>query len=400
MNIQIDLKEKLRVCIIGGGNAAHTLAALFPSRGILTNVLAAHGNEADHMAKGIAEQGYIVAEFAEHNEPSGTVIGTPEKISADAAKVIPGSDVLILPLPSFAYPSVLKELKPYLHKGMYIGVTPGQGGFDWVAREILGDLVDDLVLFSILPMPFNCRITDYGKRVEVQELKQRYRVGVQPVSATESVIKLNERLFGATESCGSFLSATLYPINAIIHPARLYTLCKNWQVGEVFAENPLFYEQMTTAACEVMESLNQELLDIADALTSQGMEDIEIPHIYDFLTRYVYNDDAPDLLTFFRTNSAYRGFQCPFKEVSKGDGWEPDFSNRYFTEDIPLGLCLYKGVADIVNINTPMIDTVISWAQEHMGKEYIVNTKLSGRDIIETNAPQRFGIHTLAELKS
>ena len=398
MNTNTHLKDNPRVCVIGGGNAAHVLAALLPSRGIPTNILASYGDEAERMARGVAEQGYIVAEFAAHNDPSGTVIGTPENISANAADVVPGSDVLIFPLPSFAYPGVLKELKPYLRKGMFIGVTPGQGGFDWVAREILGDLVNDLVLFSILPMPFNCRITDYGKRVEVQELKKRYRVGVLPASATDSVIALNEKLFGATESCGHFLSSTLYPVNAIIHPARLYTLCKDWQPGKALPDNPLFYEQMTDAAGELMDALNQELLTIADALTSQGMDNIHVPHIYDFLTRYVYADDSPDLATFFRTNPGYRGFRCPFKKVTNGNGWEPDFSNRYFTEDIPLGLCIYKGVADIAAVKTPVIDTVIGWAQEHMGKEYILNGTLSGRDVTETNAPQRFGIHSLEQL--
>ncbi len=398
MNTNLHLKDKLRVCVIGGGNAAHALAALLPSRGIRTNVLASHSDEAERMAKGVAEQGHIVAEFAEHNDPSGTVIGTPDRISAYAADVVPDSDVLILPLPSFAYASVLKELKPCLRKGMYIGVTPGQGGFDWVAREILGDLVDDLVLFAILPMPFNCRITEYGKRVEVQELKSRYRVGVLPASATDRVIALNERLFGSTESCGHFLSSTLYPVNAIIHPARLYTLCKDWQPGKILPENPLFYEQMTDEAGELMDELNQELLAVADALTAQGMENINVPHIYDFLTRYVYNDDSPDLATFFRTNQGYRGFHCPFKEIPDRNGWEPDFTNRYFTEDIPLGLCIYKGVADIVCVHTPVIDTVINWAQGHMGKEYILNGTLSGRHVSETNAPQRFGIHTLEQL--
>ena len=399
MNTTMHLKDNLRVCVIGGGNAAHALAALLPSRGIFTNVLASHGDEAERMARGVAEQGHIVAEFAAHNDPSGTVTGTPEKISAKAAEVVPDSNVLILPLPSFAYPGVLKQLKPHLRKGMYIGVTPGQGGFDWVAGEILGDLVNDLVLFSILPMPFNCRITDYGKRVEVQELKKRYRVGVLPASATDSVIALNEKLFGATESCGRFLSSTLYPVNAILHSSRLYTLCKDWQPGKTLPDNPLFYEQMTDEAGELMDALNQELLAIADALTSQGMDDIHVPHIYDFLTRYVYDDDSPDLATFFRTNPGYRGFRCPFKKVIHGNGWEPDFSNRYFTEDIPLGLCIYKGVADIAAVNTPLIDSVIGWAQGHMGKEYILNGSLSGRDVTETNAPQRFGIHSIEQLK-
>ena len=40
MNTHIHLKDNLRVCVIGGGNAAHVLAALLSSRGIPTNILA------------------------------------------------------------------------------------------------------------------------------------------------------------------------------------------------------------------------------------------------------------------------------------------------------------------------------------------------------------------------
>jgi len=76
-------------------------------------------------------------------------------------------------------------------------------------------------------------------------------------------------------------------------------------------------------------------------------------------------------------------------------GWEPDFKNRYFTEDIPLGLCIYKGIADIVGFDTPVLDMIVYWAQAHMGKEYIVDGKLTGKDVGETNAPQRFNVTTL-----
>ena len=122
-------------------------------RGIDTNLLASHGGGALPRCLMPRPSSGIGAEFAAHNDPSGTVIGTPDRISAKAADVVPDSDVLILPLPSFAYASVLKELKPCLHKGMYIGVTPEQGGFDWVAREILGNLVEIWCCLLFYPCP-------------------------------------------------------------------------------------------------------------------------------------------------------------------------------------------------------------------------------------------------------
>ena len=116
-----------RVCIVGGGNAAQTLAALLPSRGLETFVFAPYADEAERLQRGLAEQGHIVAEFAPHNSPAGTVRGTPTRVSRHAAEVIPDTDVLILPLPSFAYRSGLETVRPYLRSGCYICATPGQG---------------------------------------------------------------------------------------------------------------------------------------------------------------------------------------------------------------------------------------------------------------------------------
>ena len=394
----INTDGPLKVCIVGGGNAAQAMAALFPHLGIPCNMFVPYGDEAERIQSAVADQGYIVAEFASHNEPSGEVRGKPEKISRNAADVIPECNVLILPLPSFAYADVLSEMKPHIQKGTFIGATPGQGGFDWLGKEVLGDVAEDVVLFSILPMPFNCRIVEFGKRVFVQEFKRRYKVGATPVSLCPEAVAITNKLFGHSESCGNSLSCSLYPINAVIHPARLYALCKDWQEGDILKDNPLFYEDMNDESTELMDLVNKELIDIARVLSEEGVEEVTVPHIKDFLADYVYQDDSPTLQSFFATNSAYKGFRCPF--VERESGWVPDFSNRYFTEDIPLGLCLYKGVAELVGVETPVIDKILSWAQQHMGKEYLVGSRLTGKDINETACPQRFGITTVEQLKT
>lgn len=385
-----------KVCIVGGGNAAQAMAALFPHMGISCNMFVPYADEAEQICRAIDEQGYIVADFASHNDPHGEIRGRPDKISKNAADVVPDCDVFVLPLPSFAYRDVLLAMKPYLKEGAFIGATPGQGGFDWMAREVLGTAVDSMVIFSILPMPFNCRIVDFGKRVYVQEFKKRYKVGATPSHQSAAAAAISDHLFGASESCGHSLSCALYPVNAVIHPARLYSLCKDWHVGETFESNPLFYEDMNDESVELMDAVNKELIAVVDALNVQGMGEVEVPHIQDFLADYVYRDDSISLKSFFTTNHAYKGFRCPFVQV--GTGWVPDFSSRYFTEDIPLGLCLYKGVAEIADIKTPVIDRILTWVQKCMGKEYLVGHRLVGKDVDETACPQRFGITTVEQL--
>ena len=62
----------------------------------------------------------------------------------------------------------------------------------------------------------------------------------------------------------------------------------------------------------------------------------------------------------------------------------PDFNNKYFTEDIPFGLIIIKYYAELNNVPTPHIDQLLSWAQQVMNKEYIVDGRLVGKDICNT----------------
>jgi hypothetical protein len=71
-------------------------------------------------------------------------------------------------------------------------------------------------------------------------------------------------------------------------------------------------------------------------------------------------------------------------------GFVPDVTYRYFTEDVPCGLVVIKGLAELFDVDTPTITTVIEWMQEKMGKQYVVDGRVGGRDIAETRAPQRF----------
>ncbi|KAL9972125.1 hypothetical protein ACROYT_G018376 [Oculina patagonica] len=71
----------------------------------------------------------------------------------------------------------------------------------------------------------------------------------------------------------------------------------------------------------------------------------------------------------------------------------PDFAHRYLTEDAPYGLVVIRGVAEIVQVATPTIDRVLLWAQEKIGKEYLVRSKLQGKDAPSTRAPQRYGLN-------
>ena len=113
---------------------------------------------------------------------------------------------------------------------------------------------------------------------------------------------------------------------------------------------------------------------------------LKIPTLFEFLG-WVY--DTTDVFK----QDAYKGFKCPYLKVE--NGYVPDFNHRYFTEDIPYGLCVYKGIAQIVDVPTPFIDTLIRWAQKHMGVIFLDD---DGKLTDAAVCPQHFGITTLEGL--
>jgi hypothetical protein len=75
----------------------------------------------------------------------------------------------------------------------------------------------------------------------------------------------------------------------------------------------------------------------------------------------------------------------------------PDFNHRFLLEDIPC-LAVIRGIAEIAGVETPNLDTVLLWGQEKLNKEYLVGSRLTGKDVATTRCPQRYGFTRIEEL--
>jgi hypothetical protein len=61
-------------------------------------------------------------------------------------------------------------------------------------------------------------------------------------------------------------------------------------------------------------------------------------------------------------------------------------------------MVVVKGIADIVGVETPFMDKVLYWAQGVLGKEFVTDGKLVGKDVCETRSPQRYGLTSLRDI--
>ena len=169
------------IAICGGGNLAHGTVAcvghINPKYRI--NVLSRRPE-----VWGSEIKAYTAKSAWEHK---GVMVGKINKCSSKASEVVPGSKIILICSPAQTKPEILKEIKPYLNEGTFVGTIFGQGGFDLQARYILGDDIvkKNLTVFSLQYVPFLCKVVNYGKDINIIGPKKHLYVASYPVERVD-----------------------------------------------------------------------------------------------------------------------------------------------------------------------------------------------------------------------
>ena len=374
---------ELNYTVVGGGNASHVMVGMLSAAGARVKVWASFKDEAARFKEGMERNGGV--------QVTGVVEmkGTPADVTKDPGQGLADADVILMALPSFAVNALLPIVCAHCKDGALIGYMPGQGGADWAASVADSPVYKaihqrDVVLFGTIPMPFNCRIEEFGARVNLLALKPTLHLATYPADIDAGLSRLlcrvSEFVLGdkaAADMYRSFISIHLSTGNANVHLPRLYALFKDFEKGMSSDENPLFYEGMDDYSVNCIQRVSDERMAVAKAI--DGAHDkfkgtsADVISTMDVLLELYgdFSEDTSSMLGIFRTNPGYRGLRCPMSQLPDGK-WVPDFNNRYFCEDLPFGLVNFKSIALLVGVETPFIDEIILWAQRHLGMELLV----------------------------
>jgi hypothetical protein len=387
----------VKITICGAGNAAQTLVALVA--GDATHevvVYAPLGDEAAHLAAARAEPG-LVAVFA----GGGQRAGRPQQITADPASAGRDADLVLLALPAFAHEAVLAALAPHLPAHAAIGALPARGGFDWLVQAVLPGHAG--IVFGLQTLPWACRIQEWGRRVQVLGVKAHVDLAAWPAGrAAETAATVGALIGVPLRPVRDFLALTLANTGQIIHPGIMYGIFHTWD-GQPFAQDavPLFYGGVDDATAAVLQAMSDEVQALCWTLGQHlpGLDLSSVAPLQTWLEEAYAGqiDDPRSLRAAFNTNRAYAGLRAPVEPAGESR-CVPAFASRYLTEDVPDGLLVTRGIAELAGVATPVIDRVIGWAQARMGREYLVGGRVAGRDVARSRAPQRFGFESLAAL--
>ena len=255
---------------------------------------------------------------------------------------------------SFLVEKVILEIKPYLKKDTIVGAVFGCTGFFLFAHQHLPSYTK---LFALQRVPYISRVVEYGKEANLLGYRDKLILAVENLNERENFRKQVEKLLGEEiELADSFYEVTLSNSNPILHTGRLYTMWKEWD-GKPFSRCILFYREWTLEASSLEIEMDKEFFSLLKVLN------VSTKHIKTLLEHYEATD-AAGMTKKLRSIESLSTIQAPMKEVA--EGWIPDFSSRYFTEDFPYGLALIHKLAHEKGVPTPTIDKVYEWGRKHI----------------------------------
>lgn len=401
------MNRKIRVLVCGAGSGSHALAGTLSLKpDVEVRVFINDVDKVRRWNERANEQRLAIAIRQEDNDEWVERLANPFTISADPETAARDCDIIFLVLPAFLHLEYLKQLAPHIEKGCLPIGLPGQTGFEFDARHALGAKIDTCILMNFESLPWVCRTVEFGKAVNILSSKARLAGALQGNLASARLadpLACLQYLLGSPPELvvsGHLLGISLLSPNAYSHPPITYARWKEWD-GETFDRAPLFYHGVDDRAADLIYQLSEEVLAIAHRIEAKYPQ-VDLSQVipiaeWDIAHYGKYIADKTNYTAVLRTNAAYEGITHP--TIQKSDGSHvPNFNHRFLTEDLPFGLVVIRGIAEIVGVQTPYTDLVLAWGQEKLGKAYLVGDRLVGKDLDETRCPQRYGFATLPDI--
>lgn len=397
------------VLVCGGGNAAQAFACLCSTRHKVI-ALTLRAGEAEKWEKVLKSRGGMECTMKQQGK---VVTGRPDVITNDPSAV-KGCNVVLCTVPSQSQQEYFAALEPHVKPDTIFCVMPARSGIDFLFAKAMGSKASTLGLVAFETLPWACHFQDWGASVTVLGTKETVGAAVVPPSGRSAaqVILTVQGLLGVESLIDEYpnmMSISLANPGQVMHPGIMYSKWKEWD-GKPLPSKPLFYHGADEYCASVLHGISSEIQSICKKLRSLSTL-FNTSMVKDILHWYMDSyasacKDTSSLQRAMTTNAYYKDLYHPMKVADATKSFPPekqlyvpDFSFRYLTEDVPTGLMFTKGVADLLEVEAPTITEVLLWCQKVLGKQFLLPSgSVGGKDILETRAPQAFGLTTKKDL--
>ena len=332
-----------RITVMGGGHGARTVAAdmslaghtvtLFEYEKFHENISAIFKTQKIEIS-GKARQGTATIHQTTHDIP----------------EALEGAELVVIVVPSLVHRIYAESLAGHLRDGQHIVLVPGtMGSLEFIAEARKHGCKADITVSELDTLPYATRIQGPAS-VRVYHNLTTFGMGVFPSERTDEVLGIFKDLYPGVSKYRDVLEAGLSNCNPIIHP--LGVLMNAGRIEYARGEFWYYEEGITPATARAMETLDDERIAIGKKLG------LDLPRQSEALHAVGYGPKG-DLWEVLKGSKGLTPIKGP-----------TTVSNRYVTEDIPIGLVCWSQLGEMLGVATPLMRATIELGIAVSGVNY------------------------------
>lgn len=334
----------MNISVIGAGNTGKAISVYLKLK---NNNVRLYDRDAEKVKK-INESGICVTGAIDAVEFIKTYSNMDECID--------GSEIILVMTTSSGHADIARCLKHSLQPNQSIVIFNGNWGA-YEFNDILADKINKLniSIAETSSMVFTAaHISDTS--VNMKKIKEMVEIGYLPGSERKAIKEFMSENFKGVHILNNVIETSLNNSNPIIHVPIIAANLAYIDCGKEF----LFYtDGASPPSIDFVNKIDEERLLVCNKLGIKTKSILEI--INNFWT-----DKRDNLYDAIHSNASYK--------TSKGP---ESTEHRYFTEDVPYGLCPIQSIADQLNIDTPYLDALISYLDKYLNRNYMSHENLN-----------------------
>lgn len=337
--------NKQKVCVIGSGNGAFTVAAKLSLGG--SDVILWDCPEFKENLEAIRDERKIYVE--ENGERREAIL---YMVTGDMKEALDEADIILVVIPSFAFAKTAKSMVPYLRNGQYVFLCAGSTGGALEVAKIFHDegVLEKIKLGEYCTLPYGCKKTG-SNEVRIATVLKYNLFSAFPARENEEVFPVAAALFDNVKPAMDVVECSLNNGNILSHgPVMLLNAAHT----EGAPDNYHYRDGITPSVARLLDKMDEERMAVGDALGH--------PHI-SLAQSYVYKGYCPQL-----EQTTYETFRS--SDDFMHSAGPTTLNHRYMTEDIPFSALPVAVLGKQLGIKTPLIEALITLSEGLMDSDY------------------------------
>jgi len=273
-----------------------------------------------------------------------------ELVTTDLSEAVSGADTIMVCTQALVHERTAQELAPLVQPGHLVILNPGSTGGALLFAKRFRDMgLKKLpTLVELATLTYGCRAR--GSSVHIAVKVSRVLYGTLPAGAVKRVGPELEALYPGLHRGATVLEAGLNNANPVIHPPITIL---NSALIEREGDRRFFYgDGVSPAVAQLIRKLDEERMALLRALGYPAQPDPVTSVEQGYATSTDYHD-------CYRHGPGFAEFRFP-----------NTLDNRYFHEDIGMGLVLFSSLGKMLGVPTPACEAVIRMGEILMDEDY------------------------------